>query len=262
MGGPPPQQRSLRNGSQLIPLPVSGVDLALGLAIVVLGCAVQGYVGLGYAIVAAPLLLILDPDFVPGPLLASGVMLTVLMVRREHRAIRWQGIGYCFAGRIFGVVPALFMLTRVSSRTYDLIFGVLVLTAVGLSLASRAFEPNAPRLWLAGTASGFMGTLSSIGGPPLALVYQHSPPRELRATLSVHFIVGASMALAGLASIGRYGFEHVLLSVVMLPSVVAGFVLARWLLRRVQVQNARAVVLVLAAVAGCAVLVRAFVATG
>lgn len=241
-------------------LPLAPTEIALGFFIMATASAVQGYVGLGISIVAAPLLLMLNPAFVPGPLLASGLLLTVLIVGREHRAIRWQGIGFCFFGRLFGIAPALWMLTHVSQRAYDLSFGVLVLLAVALSLIGRGFTATAPRLWGAGVASGFMGTLSSIGGPPLALVYQHSPPVELRATLSLHFIVGGTLAIAGLASVGRFGGDEVVLATVLLPGVAVGFAVSRWLLRHTRQRNARPAVLALAACAGLIVLVRAALA--
>ena len=39
------------------------------------------------------------------------------------------------------------------------------------------------------------GTATSIGGPPVALLYQHRPPQQIRSTLAVLFTVGAAMSL-------------------------------------------------------------------
>ena len=50
--------------------------------IVVVGALVQGSVGMGLGLVTVPFLLQVDPVFVPGPVLASGFLLSLLMVCR------------------------------------------------------------------------------------------------------------------------------------------------------------------------------------
>ena len=41
---------------------------------------------------------------------------------------------------------------------------------------------NKKNITIAGTASGLMGTLIGIGGPPMAIVYQNSVARKVVAT--------------------------------------------------------------------------------
>ena len=41
------------------------------------GCAFQAAVGLGFALVAAPILALVDPQFLPGPLLLAGAALAL-----------------------------------------------------------------------------------------------------------------------------------------------------------------------------------------
>ena len=40
-----------------------------------------------------------------------------------------------------------------------------------------------------------MGSITSIGGPPMALVYQHRTGPELRATLALFFVFGSSLSI-------------------------------------------------------------------
>ncbi|NIR59973.1 MAG: sulfite exporter TauE/SafE family protein, partial [Gammaproteobacteria bacterium] len=51
--------------------------------------------------------------------------------------------------------------------------GALVLLAVAMSVAGLKISPTRPTLITAGALSGFMSTVSSVGGPPLAITYQH-----------------------------------------------------------------------------------------
>ena len=57
----------------------------------------------------------------------------------------------------------------------------------------------------AGTMSGLMGTLTSVGGPPMALVYQREQAATLRSTLAGFFLFGATWSLITLAVTGEVG---------------------------------------------------------
>ena len=48
--------------------------------------------------------------------------------------------------------------------------------------ARAAREPTPTRMVVAGFFSGFFGTSSSIGGPPMALLLQHQEANQLRIT--------------------------------------------------------------------------------
>ena len=52
--------------------------------IVAFSAILQGSVGFGFSIVAAPLLILLDRRLVPGPLLLAGLLLVIFLTFREH----------------------------------------------------------------------------------------------------------------------------------------------------------------------------------
>ena len=58
---------------------------------------------------------------------------------------------------------------------------------------------------LAGATSGVLGTATSIGGPPMALVWQNSSGPKLRGTMSGFFLVGSVLSIAVLAITGGVG---------------------------------------------------------
>lgn len=223
---------------------------------VAIGAAIQGCVGFGFALVSAPILLILNPAFVPGPLLATGLVLTLLIARREVHAVNTAGLRYGFPGRFLGTGSALWLLPRLGQAGFDVLFSALVLLAVLLSAVGRVVQPTPRRVGVAGLFSGFMGTISSIGGPPLALIYQGVSGPEIRATLAVHYLFGASLSLAGVAWIGRFGAVELFLTAVLVPGVVAGYFASPWGMPWVDRGGLRPAILILSGLAGLAVLLR------
>ena len=68
------------------------------------GCAFQAAVGLGFALVAAPILALVDPQFVPGPLLLAGAALAAIMAHNERAAIDRPLLSVCLIGLAAGTV--------------------------------------------------------------------------------------------------------------------------------------------------------------
>ena len=56
------------------------------------------------ALIAAPILLLIDPRLVPEPFLVAVLVVTVLMTRREWRNVKKTSIGWACAGSIPGTV--------------------------------------------------------------------------------------------------------------------------------------------------------------
>lgn len=232
-------------------------DALIAIAIVAAAAAIQASIGFGLAIVAAPLLALLDRAYVPGPLIASGTCLALIMALRERQAMDRSGVRVAVAGRVLGAIPAGYALRVASQATYDLLFSTLVLAAVALSLLHRDIRPTPRAIFAAGIASGFMGTITSIGGPPVALVYQRSRGPELRATLAGMFLLGSLISLVVLAAIGRFGAAELSRTAVLVPGVVLGVLVSRPLLHRFDSGATRPLVLALSAGSALAVLARA-----
>ncbi|HET7655019.1 MAG TPA: TSUP family transporter [Acidimicrobiales bacterium] len=211
---------------------MSGGDIALATAAVAVGACVQGVVGFGLGLIAAPLLALLDPDLVPGPLLFVGVPLTVLVALRERAALDFHGIRWAIAGRVPGTIAGSVAVALLPDGPLVVLLGFVVLLAVVLSVGGWSVRPTTGTLVSAGLASGFMGTATSIGGPPMAMVYQRVTGPQLRATLAAYFVFGASFSLLTLAVAGEFGAHELELGLTLLPGVLAGFALS-WLAARV-----------------------------
>ena len=227
--------------------------------IVAIGSALQSSVGFGFALMSAPILAFVEPRLVPGPLILAVTLLLVLTAVRERQSMDLTGIGWVLFGRVPGTVLAIVALDAMSQQGITIGLGVLVLLAVAISLLRVKLPRTPPLLMAAGLVSGLMGTSSGLGGPAVAVLYQHEPGDRVRSTLAGYFLIGAVMSLLALAYAGRMGRAEATLSVGLLPGIVVGFLSSKrssaWLDRG----HTRTAVLVVAAMAGIASIARGFV---
>ncbi len=236
--------------------PPEASQLVLAAAIVGLGATVQGSVGFGMALLSAPLLTLIDRRLVPGPLLVAALALTLLVVWRDRRSVDVGGVKWALVGRVPGTVVGALTLSLLPLHTLTLIFGGVVIAAVLMLAFGLPLKPKVPVLLGAGLLSGFMGTTSSIGGPPVAMVYQHEKGPAVRGTLAGYFTFGASMSIAALAIVGRFGLRELGWALWLLPGVLVGFALSARVTRWLDAGRTRQAVLVVAALSGAIVVVK------
>ena len=225
-------------------------------AVVTVGALLQGSVGFGLGMFSVPFLVMIDTRFVPGPLLCSSIALTLLLTQREWHAVRVAELKWAVVGRVFGIGAAMAALLVVPERQIGLMFGVLVLAAVLLSASGLRVRVTARSLMGAGVLSGFMGTAVSIGGPPMALLYQHESGSRIRGNLSAFFMVGVSMSLVGLHFVGMFGLREFLIALSLLPGVLLGYTVSRFTAGILDRGYIRAGVLWVSAASALAVLIR------
>lgn len=206
---------------------------ALGLVIVLcaiaLGSCLQGSIGFGLGTVAAPVVAIVDPKLLPTLLLVLALLLTGALAIRERTAINFRGVSAAFAGRLVGTALGALSVALLSARWLAILVGIVVLAGTALSMLGWQPAPSRRNVLLAGAASGLFGTATSIGGPPMALVWHGDEGSRMRGTMSAFFLSGSAMSLTALAFAGQVNL-HVLSTVVeVLPALAVGFGLSRWL---------------------------------
>lgn len=240
-------------------LPVNAAQLSTAILLVTIGATIQGSVGIGLAVVAAPILLIISPAFVPGPMLIAAMLLTLLMAHRERSHTAWDEVAVGTVGRGLGMLPAAYALSLVpvTSHAYDLVFAGLVLLGVGLSVSGWHFPLNLRNVFLSAIGSGFLSTFSAIGGPPMALVYQNASGPRIRSTLSAIFTIGTMISASGLWWAGRFGMSELLLGMLLIPAVLVGFALSRFTAAWLDQKRMRPAVLGISALSAIVIVVRA-----
>jgi uncharacterized membrane protein YfcA len=235
---------------------VSPAQAIAASAAMALGSWVQGGVGFGSALVAAPLLALVDTRFVPGPITVVTTILNLFIIRSSEDAAFDPQVRWALGGLVPGTIAAGVTLLALSSRGLSITFALMVIVGVVLTGSGWDIRKTARTLFGAGALSGFMGTVSGIGGPPVALLYQHDSGPTLRATLPRYFLAGGAITGVTLIAVGKLGREELLLSLVLVPGMLVGLLGSGWLAAHVDRRTARPFVLVLSVIAAVSVLLK------
>lgn len=228
--------------------------IVIGVALVV-GAVVQGSVGFGLNVVAAPIVALVEPLLVPVPLLVAALAMSVAVALREHTALVFDELGWALVGRVPGVLLGAVAVAALAKDDLAIVLGVSVLIGVGVSLAGWHVPIRRGTLVTAGVVSGFMGTSTSVGGPPMALLYQHGEGGTVRANLNGFFAVGVVMSLTVLALTAGITTSELWLSAAVVPPTLLGFAASNWTRHHVDRGRVRPLVLLVSAVSAAALLV-------
>ncbi|WP_077060814.1 sulfite exporter TauE/SafE family protein [Streptomyces sp. MP131-18] len=231
--------------------------LLLAGAAVFLGSAVQSGIGLGLGLVAAPVVAFADPSLMPGALLVTTPFLPMLTTAAEWRHIHWRGLAWGLPARLPGSLAGAWLVGQLQPRALAAAVGAMVLLAVAATLSSVRLPLNPPLLLTAGALSGLTSTATSIGGPPVALLYQHEEAARVRATLSGFFLIGALMSLGALAASGELDGAQVRAGLALVPFVPVGYLAGGPLRRRFGTHGLRTALLWVVAASGVSLLARA-----
>jgi uncharacterized protein len=202
------------------------VEVLAVLAAITAGAVVQGCIGFGGNLVAVPVVALVDPGLVPGPMLVQVLALTLLMVRDERDHMDRPAVGWALVGRVPGAVVGAWALRTLDGDGIGVLFGAAILTAVLIS-ASGWILPRTPRTLVgAGAVSGFTGTTTSVGGPPIALVFQRDSGPVIRSSLSAFFIAGTLITIAVLVVAGEFAGGDLAMGIALLPATVVGYLVS------------------------------------
>lgn len=235
------------------------IPYVAALVAVSVGVCVQCSLGFGLGLVCAPLLALLDPALVPGPLLIVALVVTSTLTFAGRRSLDLGMLGWAMGGRVVGTVVGVAVLAWLPTRGLEAFFGGTVLAAVLLSVVGLRPVVNRPTLVGAGAVSGVMGTAVSTSAAPLAWLMQERHGPKLRANMSTFFFIGAVLSLAGLVVGGQLGLPQLRDAALLLPGLVVGAVSSRWTVRLLDPRRTRYAVLVISGVASVALILRAAV---
>lgn len=178
---------------------------------------------------------------------------------QEWRHIDWRGLRWSMVGRLGGTVVGVWLVAVLSSDGIGVAVAVMVLVAVAVSISGVHFGINRPRLVVAGALGGVGGTATAIGGPPMAVLYQHQDGPTIRATLAAFFAIGQLVSLVALLATGVVDARAAWTGLLLVPATALGAYLARRLRHHVDAGRMRPAVLGVAGLSAVALLVRAVV---
>lgn len=177
------------------------------------------------AVVAAPVIVLIKPEWVPYILVITALPLCLINMWNQRSGLKPRTMIVPMITRLPGTVMGAWILIHINMFWLQIGVSVSVLLAVLISIRSVHFEATPGRLGLAGFVGGFMGTTTSIGGPPMALVMQHGNPLTVRANLSLYFAFSVMISILSYAAAGLLTREIMLVSLSFLPCSLIGFAL-------------------------------------
>ncbi|MEA2002909.1 MAG: sulfite exporter TauE/SafE family protein [Actinomycetota bacterium] len=238
-------------------MPVSPVELAIALAVTAIGAAVQGTVGMGFAVVSVPILSLVNPLLAPVPQLLMAMPLSVSMAWRERAHIERRGVIWLALGRFPGAAIGITLLVVATKRTLDLGIALSVLVAVVILGAGITIPRNSVTEFGTGVISGVTGMIASIGGPPAALLFKDAGGPTVRSTLAAFFTFGLTITMVTRIAAGRITGDDVILAMLLFPGLIAGYAASSRLRHRVDGPTVKRAILVVSTIAAVGLLIRA-----
>ncbi|MDE2457556.1 MAG: sulfite exporter TauE/SafE family protein [Burkholderiales bacterium] len=236
---------------------MNGATLAAVSMAVAFAGFVQGSTGVGFALIVAPILGLLAPQWLPVSVLVLMLPLNLYVVWRERVALDWHSGAWITVGRFVGTFGGLAVLVVLSASHLNLLIGISTIAAALVTLAMPVFRPCRGVFVAAGLITGVTETATGIGGPPLALVYQHHPVAVMRSTIALCFVVGELISLAFLWQAGRVDALQLAHAAQLLPALLVGAALSQLVHHRMNAGVLRTFVMLFSIASGVVLIVRA-----
>ncbi len=227
-------------------------------AAVAIAGAAQTISGVGFALIASPLLI-----FALGH--ADGVRLAVAMALLLNaavlagtvRAVRWGDALRMLIPAAVVVIPTMAVSNRLNTVTLSAVAGVAILLSVALMASGRRahWADGTAGTITAGAASGILNVIGAVSGPPIALLVAHRSwaPRESTATVQAYSLPlnAITLPVIGLPT------ARPLLVLWAGVGLFAGIGIAWPFVGRISAKTVRLLVLALAAVGGTSLIAAA-----
>ncbi|WP_313547167.1 sulfite exporter TauE/SafE family protein [Corynebacterium sp.] len=199
----------------------------LGL-IVFIGSTVQGVIGFGLGTISTPIMALIKPELVPVVVLCLAFVIACTTLHRSWSETDWKMVWYSNIARLPGTALAVWALAILSTNSLQLFIGCAVIFTMALSSLGWTPKVNAPNTIFAGLLSGFLGTSTSIGGPPMALLMKSFNPTKARGTLSATFVFGSVVSMTSLGIGGQITPYQLKFAAIYLPLAILGLFAASY----------------------------------
>jgi uncharacterized protein len=232
--------------------------VVLGLTVcIAFGTYIQSTLGFGLNLLLTPFALLLLPGFVPVPALLVNGAVSLLVALRFRPSIDRQILCRAMLWSIPGTILGVLVLSIISGPTIGILGASVVLTAVATTAGGLSIPLHPNSIAAAGGFSGFLATTTSLTGPPLSVALHRADPHTRRAT------IGASGVLLTITSLASVALLHPTLisetitaTLLALPGVVAGLLLAHLAPDVIPHCHQRPTALLVAAIAATVLLIK------
>ena len=214
--------------------------------ITLIAAVVNGALGYGFSSITVPLALLFLTNRVLNPalvLVEVALNAYVLFVNRDSLGAVFRRMLPVVAGLVPGVIAGTFVVASVHPGwlklgTFTLLLPLILLQAAGYRRPVRSERAIGVPF---GAGVGLLYSLTTISGPPLALMLNNQglAKREFRAALGFIRLAEASFTAVAYAYAGLFTAESLALVPSLLPSLLIGVPLGAWLIRRINAETFR-----------------------
>lgn len=239
------------------------VAVALGICFVA-GC-MNGLTGFGFGVVAAPLLLLVQPaDWVVPVVLALTPLtgLALLAPASARRAVDRALATRLTTASAVGLPIGFLLLMTLDTSVIAIVIGVIIIGYALWQLSGRTMS-RVGDSWLIpfGLVGGALSTSTGLNGPAVALAVgsRRLPHPAVLATMSAYVTAVSLLSLLALAVAGRLEASTMIAALPLLPAALAGVLTGRWWQRHTVHRQERQALLALVLM-GVLTVVRAVIA--
>ena len=230
--------------------------IALGAAIMC-GAAMQRVSGMGFALIAAPFLVLVLGVTEGVPLVqVLSLCASALVLASAFTHVEWRKAALLIPPGLVGILPGWWISKHMPTDVLSILIGVLVMVALLAMVAdrrARIFKGTAGAL-SAGFLSGFMNVTAGVGGPAIVLYSLSTGWRhvEFVATAQAYFV---ALNTASLVAQGWPQLDGATWTL-SLASLAAGLGLGEVLAKRVSAKVANVLVVGIALAGAAATILR------
>jgi len=215
-------------------------------AITFLAAFVNGALGYGFSSLTVPVGLVFFANRALNPalvLIEVFINLYVLFINRSAVRAVWKRVWPIIIGLAPGVALGSYVLASVHPdwlklATYSLLLPLILVQAAGIR---RPIKAEAAVGLPFGAGLGFLYSVTTISGPPLALLFNNQGlvKQEFRAGLALIRVAESCLTAFAYYQLGLFTAEAMQAGSWILPSVLAGIPLGAWAIRRLDAETFR-----------------------
>lgn len=222
------------------------MDLLALVLITLFAATVNGALGYGFSSLTVPVALLFYTNRILNPALVLVEVVInsyVLFINRRSVPHIWKRVLPILLGVLPGVGIGSYILSMVQPGwlkffTYAILLPLILFQAAGIRRPVRSERAIGVPF---GTGIGVLYSVTTISGPPLALLFNNQgyAKQEFRAALSVIRVAESSLTAVAYYFLGLYSLESSQLLPYIVPSVLVGIPLGTFLISRIDAETFR-----------------------
>jgi len=219
--------------------------LVLG-GITFLAAIVNGALGYGFSSLSVPIALVFYANRVLNPAIVIVEVFInsyVLFINRGSVPVVWKRVFPILVGLLPGIAVGAYLVASLHPGWIKLLTYTIILPLILLQAAGRRRPIRSERMigLPFGAALGFLYSVTTISGPPLAILFNNQGlvKNEFRAGLALIRVAESSLTAIVYYNLGLFVAESQNLLLVIIPGVVVGIPLGAYLIRRLDSETFR-----------------------